>query len=181
MFDFAADHSLVTVPSTWVRKVNKSETKMGTKNIKTKCYWPKKGSNDELHVSRLIKICSAPNIKNWDLLDGVFKGFYKSQREGDAYITEKLGTCATSPSSVTDIEQEKLDFLEKKAALSVKEKSSKNKNEKYRPSPRTLNDMTSPPPTPNIPQTPMSQIGSNPGPSTSYSTPGMHYTVMYLL
>lgn len=183
MFDFAADHSLLTVPANWVRPVKNSHPKTGTPKIKTTCFWPRKGSNDELSVRRLIKVCSAPDTNNWDLLEGVFKGFFKSHREGDAYITEKLGSFSTSSSSFTDIEQEKLDILEKKAALSMKEKSSENRNEKYhRPSPRTLSDMTSRSPTLKVPRTPtsVSQIGHSPRPSTSYSIPGMHHTVMYV-
>jgi len=184
VFDFAADHSLLTVPASWFRAVKNSNTKTGTTRIKTKCFWPKKGSDEELSVTRLIKFCSDPDVDNWDLLEGVFKGFFKSHREGDAYITEKLGTVSTSSSSFTDIEQENLDILKKKAALAVKEKSIEKRNEKYsRPSPRTMSDMTSRSPTPNVPWTPtsVSQTGHNPRPSTSsYSIPGTHHTVTYI-
>ncbi|XP_066968364.1 uncharacterized protein [Macrobrachium rosenbergii] len=86
---------------------------------------------------------------------------YNSLRDGDAYITEKLGTVSTSSSAVTDLE----DLLEKKAALAVKKKTS------YRPSPRTFSDIVSRSPTPNVARTPtsMSQTGHNPSPSTCTS------------
>ena len=136
---------------------------MGTTRIKTKCFWPKKGSNDELNVRKLIKVCSDPDVNKWDLLAGVFKGFYNSHRESDAYITEKLGTFSTS--SLTDTE-ENLDILEKKGDLAVKKKQSEKKS---RPSPRTFGDIVSR--SPNVARTPtsMSQPGHNPSPSTSTS------------
>lgn len=182
MFEFAQDHSLLTVPKGWVRSVKTSSETTGTEKLKTKCFYPIEGSEEESRVRKLTSMCSDPDLNNWKLLDGVVKGIFSSQREAEAYITDKLGTLSSG--TVTDIDKANLDSLEKKSALAVKRKSSEKKSEKNcRPSPRTVSIMTRSP-APNVPRTPtsMSQRRHNPSPnSTSNNISGMHHTVLKLI
>ena len=119
MFDFTGERpsSLMSIPSSWiVKEMNNIVDKMSW------CYWPKKGSTDEKQVKKLIKNCSEPHTKSWVVLPGRIKNSFKSLREAESYVNEKIGTISTT----TDSEVNKrgiLKQLEHEAALKVKKNS----------------------------------------------------------
>lgn len=119
MFDFTGERpsSLMSIPSSWIVKEPKNKV-----DKTSWCYWPNKGSTDEQQVKKLIKNCSDPHPKSWAVLPGRIKSRFKSLREAESYVSEKIGTISTT----TDSEVNKrgiLKQLEHEAALKVKKSS----------------------------------------------------------
>lgn len=116
VFDFTGERpsSLMSVPSSWIVEEPKNKA---NKKISW-CYWPNKGSTEEKQVRGLIKNCSDPHAESWSVLPGRIKGSFKSFKEAESYVSEKIGTISTS----TDTEiNGNLLKLQHEAALMVNE------------------------------------------------------------
>ena len=119
MFDFTGERpgSLMSIPSSWIVKEPKHKV-----DKTSWCYWPIKGSTDEQQLKKLIKNCSDPHPKSWSVLPGRIKNSFKSLREAESYVSEKIGTISTTADSEVN-KRGILKQLEHEAALQVKKRN----------------------------------------------------------
>jgi len=118
------EKALECVPTSWVKKLASPDN-----SRKDECWWPKKGSREELDIQTLIRDCSEPDKEEWTRHPGVSLGEFDDYYRCTAALVTYEGETATEDDDEMDVT---LSRISNEIAQQEKERAKRRDEDKQK-------------------------------------------------